>query len=72
MSTKSQFSVVVYSQKIKVLTLNEVRDNGNFRALKRYLDNRINSGKYKAPLTINLYQRGSFIRQIKYTIGGYF
>jgi hypothetical protein len=69
MPTKALFSVVVYSQKKKVLTLNEVRDNGNFRALKTYLDNRIKSGTFNTPLVINLYYKGIFQRQIRYQLG---
>lgn len=67
MSTKTYFSVCIYSNKKKVQTLNEVRENGNFRALRRYIDLRINSGKWAGPIIINVYFRGVFQRQIRYT-----
>jgi len=63
--TSSDFSIQVYSSGKLVLRMNNIRSNGNFRAIKRYLDQRINSGRYKSPLTINLYYQGVFQRQIK-------
>lgn len=63
--TPSYFSIQVYSSGKLVLRMNNIRANGNFRAIKRYLDQRINSRRYKAPLTINLYYQGAFQRQIK-------
>jgi len=70
--TPSDFSIQVYSAGTLILRMNNVRSNGNFRALKRYLDMRINSGLYKSPLTINLYYQGVFQRQIKYVLNGKF
>lgn len=60
MSVSAQYSVVIFVNGRKVQTLTNVRDNGGFRALKRYLTSRY-------PIaTINLYYQGVFQRQINW------
>ena len=61
--TISKFSVIIFVENKKWKTLNNVRDNGNFQALKLYLKR---SGLKTA--TLNLYYNGQFLRQIKWNI----
>jgi hypothetical protein len=60
MSTQAQFSVTIWVNNRKVKTINEVRDNGNFRALRRYLS------RLYPICKVNLYYQGIFQRQINY------
>jgi len=64
--TPSDFSIQVYSAGKLVLRLNNVRSNGNFRALKRYLNGKAKVYNWKNPLTINYYYKGVFQHQDKY------
>lgn len=66
MATVGKFNVSIYKNKKLVRYLSNVRDNGRFRALRRYLD--LTYGD----CIVNLYDRGKFIRQVKYTKGGLF
>jgi hypothetical protein len=61
--TTGKFSVIIFVENKKWKTLNNVRDNGNFQALKIYLKR---SGLTNA--TLNLYYNGSFVRQIKWNL----
>ena len=59
--TNCEYSVTIYVANKKWRTLNNVRSNGNFRALKIYLKR---SGIMNA--TINYYYKGNFTKQEKY------
>ena len=61
--TEGKFSVIIFVDNRKWKTLNNVRDNGNFQALKLYLKR---SGLKVA--TLNIYYNGQFLRQAKWNI----
>jgi hypothetical protein len=61
--TEGKFSVIIFVNNRKWKTLNNVRDNGNFQALKLYLKR---NGLKTA--TLNLYYNGKFLRQINWNI----
>jgi len=68
MATEALWSVQIFPKDRRVLqrnkdriTLNEVRDNGNFRALKLYIM------RYQLrPCKVNFYYRGAFVKQERY------
>jgi hypothetical protein len=60
MSVPALYSVQIFVGGKKVATLSNVRNNGGFRALKRWLIPRFPRA------TINLYYQGVFQRQIKW------
>ena len=62
--TKCDFSAIIYVNGTKWRTINNIRENRSFGALCVYLSRQ---GIKQA--TINIYYKGSFFRQAKWTIG---
>jgi len=60
MSVPAQYSIQVFVKGKKVATVSNIRNNGNFRAIKRWLTPRF------PVATINLYYQGVFQRQIRW------
>lgn len=58
--TPAPYNVTIFVKGRLVRSINNVRSNGNFRALRRYL-----TPRYPVA-TINLYYQGVFQRQIRW------
>jgi len=67
MSVPCNFSVTVWKGKTKVLTLNEVRENRKFAALREYLVRR-----RLTPCKVNLYYKGVYQYQMNISENGEF